>query len=80
MSRWCHYSFSGRYCRNLWGFLLHVGTLNCTASMSDATRKESGLGSSLKQEMNLGEKENKRIHELKRDSYWIVTRSLLQMT
>lgn len=31
--------------------------------------RKSGLGSSLRQEMNLGERENKRIHELKRDSY-----------
>lgn len=51
------------------GFLLSVATLDRVTITSDSSREESGLGSSMKQGMNLEERENKRIHELKRDRY-----------
>lgn len=56
------------------GFLLSVVTLDRITITSDSSREESGLGSSPKQGMNLEERENKRIHELKRDRYKTVTR------
>lgn len=56
------------------GFLLSVVTLDRITITSDSSMEESGLGSSPKQGMNLEERENKRIHELKRDRYKTVTR------